>query len=737
MPARRGRPERFALRDGRASVWGSRHHERPSLPHSPGLDGLRGLAIAAVVLYHAGLSWAVGGFLGVELFFVLSGFLITSLLLGEWRSTGRIAIGSFWAGRARRLLPALLVMVSVVGLYYALAGPTAAIPGLRGDGLSTLLYAGNWHQISIGSSYFDATGPVSPLQHTWSLAIEEQFYVGWPLLLIGVLSLATRRTRGDAARRRVVRLLLAVTLLGALASVIDMALLFHGGRGIDRVYYGTDTRAFSLLNGAALAAARTLRAWRPAGAPRVGIRLALSARGRRVADCATLVLLGALIFTMTRATGSSGWLYPYGLLFVDLATVALIINVLTRPAAALGRAFSSPPLRRLGEISYGLYLWHFPLFQWLDQSATGLHGAELVLFRIAFALTVSVLSYIVIEQPIRRGRLPRWTVRSLTPIATASAVTCVFVGSGLSAVSFSDAAARSLPLPASVLRGTAGPCTQTLTDASSYGLVPLPEASAERTEYSELGRHAIHWSGTGTVTFNTCPPARVLLVGDSLAYTLGVGLMENEQRYGVVVANAAMLGCAFDTTGQLLVGGTWRSQWTGCPNALQLWAADARAIGARAVIVELGYRDQFDWRGGAGGSDSSGGSAVHLGQPAFDAHLEAQIERAIEILGANGTRKVLFLSVPWSKPADNPDGSTPTAASAARHQAINALLVDAARGHPNVAVLDIDKIVSPSGAYQPLVGGQLCRFDGIHFTLYCSELLQPAVLGEVRALLAP
>ncbi len=160
---------------------------RTQQSHYRGLDGLRGLAVAMVVLYHGGLSWAQGGFLGVEAFFVLSGFLITSLLVGEWGRSRSIELGAFWARRARRLLPALLVLVSVIGIYYAVAGPSQAVPGLKGDGLSTLLYAGNWHQISTGSSYFGATGPVSPLKHTWSLAIEEQFYLFWPLLLFAVL----------------------------------------------------------------------------------------------------------------------------------------------------------------------------------------------------------------------------------------------------------------------------------------------------------------------------------------------------------------------------------------------------------------------------------------------------------------------------------------------------------------------------------------------------------------------
>ena len=169
--------------------------------HYKGLDGLRGLAVIAVVLYHGGVSWAAGGFLGVEAFFVLSGFLITSLLVAEWTRSGSIRLRAFWGRRARRLLPALLCLVSVIGVYYAFAGPAKAIPGLKADGLSTLLYAGNWHQIASGSSYFGATGPVSPLKHTWSLAIEEQFYLFWPLLLLGVLWLLRRTQAADRRPR--------------------------------------------------------------------------------------------------------------------------------------------------------------------------------------------------------------------------------------------------------------------------------------------------------------------------------------------------------------------------------------------------------------------------------------------------------------------------------------------------------------------------------------------------------
>src|ERR1700744_795751 len=209
---------------------GSRRRPHVALPHYAGLDGLRALAVVAVLLYHGGVSWSGGGFLGVEMFFVLSGFLITSLLVAEWGRSGAIALRAFWARRARRLLPALFALVAPIGVYYALAGATKAIPGLQGDGIATLLYFSNWHQVAAGTNYFAASGPVSPLQHTWSLAIEEQFYVVWPLLVLGILTFTRRRGASD---RRSLQVLMGLSLGGAALAATEMALLFSRGPGPD------------------------------------------------------------------------------------------------------------------------------------------------------------------------------------------------------------------------------------------------------------------------------------------------------------------------------------------------------------------------------------------------------------------------------------------------------------------------------------------------------------------------
>ncbi len=208
----------------------------PSLTYIPALDGIRALAVLGVMAYHGGIPFLSAGFLGVDTFFVLSGFLITSLLVSEWQRRQTIRLGAFWARRARRLLPALLVVLLFVAFYVEFIASQGTYPDLRLDALSTLFYVANWHFILVGSNYFVQTGPPSLLTHTWSLAIEEQFYLVWPLVVLGVLHFS-----------RSVRVLLGVCVAGALASAAEMALLYHPGMNLTRLYYGTDTHAQCML----------------------------------------------------------------------------------------------------------------------------------------------------------------------------------------------------------------------------------------------------------------------------------------------------------------------------------------------------------------------------------------------------------------------------------------------------------------------------------------------------------
>ncbi len=205
---------------------------RPRITYQPGLDGLRALAVGAVIAYHLDYRWAQGGFLGVDAFFVLSGFLITSLLLAEHRDTEGISLGAFWGRRARRLLPALFLMLTVVCLYAAWNVPAIQLGRLRADAISSIFYFANWHFIAAGQSYFDLFTSPLPLNHLWSLAIEEQFYLVWPLVVLALLKL------GRGSRQY----LTGVTILGILYSQLAMVMLYTADNP-SRAYYGTEARA--------------------------------------------------------------------------------------------------------------------------------------------------------------------------------------------------------------------------------------------------------------------------------------------------------------------------------------------------------------------------------------------------------------------------------------------------------------------------------------------------------------
>jgi hypothetical protein len=488
------------------------------------------------------------------------------------------------------------------------------------------------------------------------------------------------------------------------------------------VYYGTDTRAAGLLAGAALAITLALREM---GSKAFHVAPSVSRRSIGVGMAIALVCVVAAVHW---AGGSSLWMYPYGLLGIDVAVLVVIAGIVLVPGSIVARVLSVPPLRALGIVSYGVYLWHFPLFLWLTTASIGLSGGLLLGARLAVTLAVAVVSYLSVEQPIRRRKLPAGLLYVLAPAATVGALAMILVASSVETSALASAATAPVEHPAGWLRGTQPQCPVELADTQQYGVVPLSPQQASRDEPAWLVGHKLRWSGSATVRFATCPPKRVLVIGDSLAFTLGVGWMEDEQAYGVEVADAAILGCAFNNQGQLNSRGNWEKQYPGCPNALQEWAAEEHRFGTQAVVVELGYRDEFDWRWN--------GQAVHIGQASFDDYVRARIQQYVTVLGRNHT-PILFLTVPWSNPPALPDGSPAPASSPARHAWINSALEAAAAADPSqVRVLNIDPLISPGNHYDGTVDGKLCRFDGVHFTVFCSRLLQPAVLTTVREMIA-
>src|SRR5712692_5741151 len=306
-----------------------------STSHRPALDGIRAIAVLGVLFYHLGYRWMGGGFLGVDVFFVLSGYLITGLLADERKRLGRIHFASFWARRARRLFPALLVLVIGVGLAVRYLAPYTEWAQRRQDLIWTLFYAANWHQIAAGQDYFSLWQAASPLRHMWSLAIEEQFYVVWPLVMALVL------------RHRLSWRAVALTAVGiALSAAILFATYETGAQS--RAYYGSDSRAHELLAGALLALAVRLRPafWK---APRLVIE--------SIALVSGLFVLAAFI----RLHDGSPIYYRGGALVLAVMVVGLIWAVEAWPMGLVAQVLSVGPVRWVGQISYGLYLWHWPV----------------------------------------------------------------------------------------------------------------------------------------------------------------------------------------------------------------------------------------------------------------------------------------------------------------------------------------------------------------------------------------
>ena len=355
------------------------------LPHMPGLDGLRGLAVAGVVLFHADLGIMTGGFLGVSTFFTLSGFLITSLLLSETMQTGHVGLRAFWGRRYRRLLPASLVTLFTVSTLFAwfIATP-GQLDSLRNQVWASVAQVANWQLILSGSSYGDLFAAPSPVLHFWSLAIEEQFYVVFPVLLVGLWSVTRRRTA-----------LLGAVLAGLALLSASLPLLFTMSR--DRVYFGTDTRSAEVLVGAVLAVVLHHRGLRSA--------LARPSAARSALSVAALCIAAVQLYWWVTLEQSSSFLYSGGLALYGVMTCVVVLAA-TLPGGPVRDALVNRPLAWLGARSYGIYLIHWPVFLAVRQTWTSASAWVLAVVGIALSLALAELSYRFIEQPIRLRKSP-------------------------------------------------------------------------------------------------------------------------------------------------------------------------------------------------------------------------------------------------------------------------------------------------------------------------------------------
>lgn len=664
-----------------------------TLAYLPALDGIRGVAMIGILGVHGGVYLTAGGFFFLDSFFALSGFLITSLLIVEWRRSGTIKLGAFWARRARRLLPALFFMLIGVAILYGLFVPAGTYPTLRGDALSALFYFANWHFIVAGSDYFHMTGLTSPLIHTWSLAVEEQFYLVWPLVFLGVLKLT-----------RSLRILLVVALVGAIASATEMALVYNP-TDINRLYFGTDTHAQSVLVGATLAIGLALWAARN----RKGDEQDWQARtpwARWVLTAVGTVGLVVSGILVTSVHSDDAFVYHGGFFLAAVASALVLLSVSCAQTSPVARLLAFPLFTFVGRISYGMYLWHFPLFAFIDEQRTGLSGWPLYVVRVIPTVAIALVSFFVVERPIRQGTFFRGLRARLLTLPAAGVVVLAIVLATMPATdTIAVGAAASGSVPATPLAAT----------------VPATDATA---------------------------PTRVLLVGDSQALTLGIGLQAaltaHPQRYDDLhMLNEGILGCgvADGTTGEQS-GGTFvvgapctpDPQASNCPPGgvfgpkqhvpCQAWTAAwgdwVRQLKPNVVVLLAGGGEVLDrlYRG----------HMTNILDPTFADYVESQLEKAVQVATSQGAFMV-FETKPCQSTGEQPSGAPWPQDSTARLDAYNALLRKVAAQHPGqVYVQDLDAYVCPGGHYaEDLDGVPVRQSDGSHFAM------QPGAGGDYLA----
>ncbi len=625
-------------------------HSRQSRPHWPALDGWRGFTIWFAISVHAGYLKA-GGILSLDTFFALSGFLITGLLLREWDRADRIALGAFWARRARRLLPALFVVLTAVLLYAALLAPSLGLDKLRGDVLASLGYVVNWHFIWSGQSYFSSFATPSPVLHLWSLAVEEQFYLFWPPIVLGVLLLCRRRIerdtvvpgRGRGGAGRFDRL-----------RGVDGAPLHAGHRPVARVYYGTDTRAQAMLMGAVLSVIVLVHGPLRSRAA----RLALT-----IASPLCLVFVVAPWFATDQTWVHDYFYGRYGLLLYSVATCVVLWRLVQPANGVLGAALSWSAIRWVGGISYEMYLWHWPTYLVLSPDRTGLEGTPLFAVRIATVVLLAWGTHVLVDEPIRKGL--RLRSPGVARVATAAMVIALGVG---------------------VFGATVG---------------------AEPALSGQLGTVA------DTAPPPTVPErVKLLVVGDSQAATLAQGVQAAPGVYGLshlpeyAVWNRAILGCPIisaptfrfdgnDITNKCGGTGYWQEQWV----------SDVTTFDPDAVVAMAGAWDVFD-------VVQPDGSILHPGDPAWVTMYTADVRQLFRTLGAGGAAVVAVRPPCWGESTlVGTDQQIAERMDPARVKAVDDVWTTVAR-EEGVAIANLDGLLCPGGVADPAVRPDGAHFSG-------------------------
>lgn len=621
-----------------------------SLGYQPGLDGLRGVFVAAVLLFHGGFSWARGGYLGVSAFFTLSGFLICSLLIDEHARHGRIDMRRFWIRRARRLLPAAWITLAIAVVYALTLASSATQRALPGDVLSALAYVANWRFIFTESSYEALFSEPSPVAHLWSLAIEEQFYVVFPLVVFGALAL------GRGGRRPLALVLIALTI----GSTLWMAALHDPGADTARVYYGTDTRIAEMLVGAVAAVG-----WRRLANSPTANRLH---RYDRFLQAGAVLTLIGLVVAWSRVPVSTSGLYRGGFLLHSIATLVLLLAAIRPGPFRSVAAFE--PLRRFGLISYGVYLYHWPIFLWLNQARTGLDGWVLFLLRCTVTIAVATVSYLLVEQPIRTGA----RLKGRVALLAAPAAVIVLIGGVL-----------AVPTPAPTLMQSASFGTEIDPFADA---VPEPAHDVETTR--ELGI------------------PRISVFGDSTSIGPFYGLLDVDSttREVAVVRGRMVLGCGLVRAPRMRSLGEEYPLSEVCAGWPETWPRIMKKSEPDIAVVLFGPWDASDHQ--LEGSDEW----VAVGDPAYDELARREIRLALDLL-TDEVDLVVWLTSP---PVDQSRGPTAFDDPASQPQRIerwNQLIREEVEAHPSTEAVVVDLNAwfhaLPNGPFD-----ETLRPDGVH-----------------------
>ena len=659
-------------------------NDQPHMGYEPSLDGIRAFSVIAVMLYHANIAWLPGGFLGVEVFFVVSGFLITSLLIEERESTQRIDLKQFWIRRARRLLPALVVMLSVTAVCVAFYATDSA-PDFRRDMLPSLGYFSNWWQIyAVDTPYFAASSlPV--LRHLWSLAVEEQWYLIWPLLFAVLFGAKWMRPKISGA--------LLIACSGAIMIATALGFVQDDETRTNFLYLSTITRSSGLLLGAAVA--MLWRPWRKNSLPTwwrssVGDALAI----------ASIAVIGVLMATV-HVTDSR--LYQGGLAATTVAS-AVIVAVVMRPTGLIvKRFFSQDFLVEIGRRSYGLYLWHWPIFVVAHARDSGNRLA------VAIALTIIINEFVYqyVEIPTRRGALGNWwrnrqqlsAMHRRLPVL----ITAVVIASlGITGVKVVGIEARDLSIDTSTASVIFSVPT-TVASASS-----LPAASTTTTTIAKL-------------------PRKLVIVGDSQANSLAVNKPSGMEKT-FVVTNGSIDGCGIYDRG-VGVGGTngnFRRNFANCVGFEKSWAKSATKAKADVALVVIGAWEVLDLK--------INGFTFGVNSLPADTMFRTQMKRGIAALRATGAT-VALLEVACMRPVDSKGGPVP---------ALPQRGDDTRTGHLNdllreIAAPEDDGVFFVSGPKEwcadPKISTSLSyRWDGVHAYKPGAKLIFETIANSILQL---